>query len=106
VGWCSYDASTVVYFESGGGWISLAIPRKCSPLAQIRREQKKPGPLLLVYFMSTVLSVHIIVNSHFQNHRQLSEQLLESQAGTSFLKRVSGRIFRTSNVSDFKPRSK
>jgi hypothetical protein len=33
------------------GWISRAVPRKCSPLAQIRREQKKPGPLLLVYFM-------------------------------------------------------
>ncbi len=27
------------------------MPRKCSPLAQIRREQKMPGPLLLVYFM-------------------------------------------------------
>ncbi len=24
---------------------------ECAPLAQIRREQKKPGPLLLVYFM-------------------------------------------------------
>ncbi len=27
------------------------MPLKCSPLAQIRREQKMPGPLLLVYFM-------------------------------------------------------
>jgi hypothetical protein len=25
--------------------------RKCSSLAQIRRKQKMPGPLLLVYFM-------------------------------------------------------
>ncbi len=33
------------------GWISRTIPRKCSPLAQIRRGQEKPGPLLLVYFM-------------------------------------------------------
>jgi hypothetical protein len=38
---------------SGGG-ILRTIPRKCSPLAQIRREQKKPGPLLLVYFMVQV----------------------------------------------------
>jgi hypothetical protein len=29
--------------------------RKCSPLAQIRREQKMPGPLLLVYFMASTL---------------------------------------------------
>ncbi len=38
--------------RAGGGGISHAI-RKCSPLAQVRREQKKPGPLLLVYFMGT-----------------------------------------------------
>ncbi len=36
------------------GGISRAIPRKCSPLAQIRRGQKKPGPLLLVYFMAYI----------------------------------------------------
>ncbi len=51
----------------GGGGISLAIPRKCSPLAQIRRGQEKPGPLLLVYFMTgcvkccTFLFIDVIV---------------------------------------------
>ncbi len=39
------------YILEWRGWISRAIPRKCSPLAQIRRKKKKPGPLLLVYFM-------------------------------------------------------
>jgi hypothetical protein len=39
------------YILRGEGRILRTIPRKCSPLAQIRREQKKPGPLLLVYFM-------------------------------------------------------
>ncbi len=43
--------SEVSIFEEWRGWISRAIPRKCSPLAQIRRENKKPGPLILVYFM-------------------------------------------------------
>ncbi len=46
----THTTSDVSIFESGGG-ISRGIPRKCSPLAQIRREQKKHGPLLLVYFM-------------------------------------------------------
>jgi hypothetical protein len=41
---------TSVYFKSGGG-ISGAMLRKCSPLTQIRRQQEKHGPLLLVYFM-------------------------------------------------------
>ncbi len=36
---------------SAEGGISCAMLRKCSPLGQIRREQKMPGPLLLVYFM-------------------------------------------------------
>ena len=43
-------SSDKVYFKSGGEDLRT-IPRKCSPLTQIRREQKKPGPLLLVYFM-------------------------------------------------------
>ncbi len=34
--------------------MSRTVPRKCSPLTQIRREQKMPGPLLLVYFMVEV----------------------------------------------------
>ncbi len=33
------------------GGISGAMLRKCSPLTQFRRQQEKPGPLLLVYFM-------------------------------------------------------
>ncbi len=48
--------SDVSIFWEWRGWISRAIPRKCSPLAQIRREQKKPGPLLLVYFMTNTHS--------------------------------------------------
>ncbi len=39
------------YILRGEGGISSSVPRKCSPLSQIRREQKMPGPLLLVYFM-------------------------------------------------------
>ncbi len=42
--------SDVSKFKSWGG-NSGAMPRKCSPLTQIRRQQEKPGPLLLVYFM-------------------------------------------------------
>jgi hypothetical protein len=42
---------TYEYILRVEGVISRAIPRKCSPLGQIRREQKKPGPLLVVYFM-------------------------------------------------------
>ncbi len=39
-------------FRAEGG-ISCAMLRKCSSLGQIRREQKMPGPLLLVYFMTS-----------------------------------------------------
>ncbi len=39
------------YILRAEGGISCTMPRKCSPLTQIRREQKMPGPLLLVYFM-------------------------------------------------------
>ncbi len=41
---------TSVNYKSDGG-IPCAMLRKCSPLTQIRRQQEKPGPLLLVYFM-------------------------------------------------------
>jgi hypothetical protein len=43
------------------GGILRTIPRKCSPLAQIRREQKKPGPLLLVYFMPALFQHSVTV---------------------------------------------
>jgi hypothetical protein len=36
----------------GGGGDSRTVLRIFPPLAQIRRQQEKPGPLLLVYFMS------------------------------------------------------
>jgi hypothetical protein len=42
------------YILRAEGRISFAMPRKCSSLTQIRREQKMPGPLLLVYFLDNM----------------------------------------------------
>jgi hypothetical protein len=43
------------------------MPRKCSPLSQIRRGQKMPGPLLLVYFMGArVQNLHTSLSISMQ----------------------------------------
>jgi hypothetical protein len=39
--------------------------RKCSPLTQIRRQQEKPGPLLLVYFMIDPVFAKTSQNARF-----------------------------------------
>jgi hypothetical protein len=51
------------YILRAEGGISGAMLRKCSPVTQFRRQQEKPGPLLLVYFMSWANKSTIDVDS-------------------------------------------
>jgi hypothetical protein len=46
----THTHTSEVYFNSGGGGISRAVPLKCSPLAQIRREQKS----LALFYLFTL----------------------------------------------------
>jgi hypothetical protein len=81
----------IFFIFGGGGGGSRAIPRNCSPLAQVRREQKKPGSLILVYFMDPGLG---ILDLGSGGQKGTKSRISDSGSGSATLFRGMGGIIK------------